>query len=95
LFFFLFSIRKLVGANQTPKRGENNETKVSHRFQQFLDHKKHVEDLQKKSAEKKKNKNKFKTTTTEEDEEFPQLKQNRTNQIEIIYNVWIKLLFCL
>lgn len=70
-----WSSRNLVTANQAPKKGEKNDTKVSYRFQQFLENKQHAEDLQKKAAEKKKNKNKFKTTSTEEDEQFPHLKQ--------------------
>jgi len=57
--------KKLIGANQTPKKGEQ----VSHRFQQFLDNKQQAAELS-----KKKNKNKFKANVTE-DSEHPELEQ--------------------
>lgn len=55
------SFRKLVHANQAPKRGEQ----ISHRFQQFLDNKE-----QAAQASKKKTKNKFK-----QESEHPELEQ--------------------
>lgn len=63
--------RKLIGANQAPKKGEQ----ISHRFQEFLDNKKHGEEL----AKKKKNKNKFKPTS-----EHPELEQ-KTNESDRNY----------
>ncbi|CAF3110471.1 unnamed protein product [Rotaria socialis] len=73
--------KKLVGANQAPKKGEKIDSKVSHRFQQFLDNKTHVEELTKSS--KKKNKNKFKQNTVEEGEN-PELEQ-KTNESDRNY----------
>ncbi|CAF1099680.1 unnamed protein product [Rotaria sp. Silwood1] len=64
--------KKLVSANQAPKKGEKIDNKISHRFQQFLDNKQHAQELQKSS--KKKNKNKFKQNTNE-DNEYPELEQ--------------------
>ena len=73
ILFFVHSHRKLVGANQAPKKGEQVDDKVSHRFQDFVD-KKNTADEQRKNASKKKNKNKFKPSVTE-DPDYPQLDQ--------------------
>ncbi|CAF1285713.1 unnamed protein product [Adineta steineri] len=64
--------KKLVGANQAPKKGEKIDNKVTHRFQEFLENKKHAEEVRK--ASKKKNKNKFKQEPTV-DPEYPELDQ--------------------
>lgn len=74
--FFVFNVnsRKLVGANQVPKKDE----KVSHRFQEFLDNKQQAQEYS-----KKKNKNKFKQTTNEEPEN-PELEQ-KTNESDRNY----------
>ena len=55
--------RKLVNANQAPKKGEQ----ISHRFQEFLDNKEQAAQANKN----KKNKNKFK----QEESERPELEQ--------------------
>jgi hypothetical protein len=87
LIFFILILhsfvcyRKLVSANQAPKKGETVDNTVSHRFQEFLDHKKHAEELQQTS--KKKNKNKFKQNTNE-DTEYPELEQ-KANESERNY----------
>ncbi|CAF1007957.1 unnamed protein product [Adineta ricciae] len=65
--------KKLVSANQAPKKGERVDNKVSHRFQQFLENKQHSEELRKTS--KKKNKNKFKQEPSQEEAQFPELEQ--------------------
>ncbi|UJR08152.1 hypothetical protein I4U23_012428 [Adineta vaga] len=74
--------KKLVGANQAPRKGEKVDHKVSHRFQQFLENKQHSEDLRKSS--KKKNKNKFKQDTSEKEIEYPELEQ-KTNESDRNY----------
>lgn len=72
----MFFFRKLIGANQVPKKGEQ----ISHRFQQFLDNKQHAAEV---SKEKKKNKNKFKASTSEEPK-HPELEQ-KTNESDRNY----------
>jgi len=57
--------KKLVGANQAPKKGEQ----ISHRFQQFLDNKQQAQEYS-----KKKNKNKFKQDN-QQDNQHPELEQ--------------------
>ena len=88
LVFFAQSLELLLSLLENwsmpkaPKKGEKTDTNVSHRFQQFLDHKQNAADLS-KEKKKKKNKNKFKPTT-EEDEEYPQL-QRQGNESDRTY----------
>ena len=70
-----------MNANQAPKKGETVDSKISHRFQDFLDNKQHAKELEKTS--KKKNKNKFKQTNDDE-KEYPQLEQ-KTNESDRNY----------